>query len=156
MAGGLVLFGAYQTGFVANNVASVITLAANNHIRHVRLTGTTTYTAYPTGVVGDDDTFLGVQATFPAAAPGVPSQANAGLWVTGYWGRARINATEENFYAGGGAIPNRRVYWELDFDWSLDAGQTGAIYVGHQAAFVDVNHSLPLVGATMTAWGFTT
>lgn len=140
----------------ANNVGSVLLLAAGTRIRHMRATGSMTHLPYPNNVAGDDGIFFGLVGIFPGSSPGVPSVANAANWETGFWGRPSITATEEILATGGGAVPYRRLYFDVEFDCALgDGGTAGVIYVGFQALYVDVNHSLPLVAASVSIWGYT-
>lgn len=140
----------------ANNVASVLLPAAGTRIRHMRATGSMTHLPNPTNVVGDDGIFFGLVGIFPGSSPGVPSLANAANWESGFWGRPSITATEELLFTGGGSIPSRRLYFDVEFDCALgDGGSAGAIYAGFQAMYVDANHALPLVAATISVWGYT-
>jgi hypothetical protein len=141
--------------FIASQVSQVAAFTVSQHPRHVRVTGSVTYIAYQTNVVGDDGILLGIVAAYPAVAPPIPSEANAASWVPGFWGRPNIVSTEE---CGSVAVPNnflRRTYFDVEFDYEPDnGGAAGALYMGHAAIYVDANHSLPLVGASVTTWGY--
>lgn len=144
----------FGPGFVANDVTNVQAYTVSQHPRHVRVTGAVTYLQEPNNVVGDDGILLGVVATFPAAAPAVPSIANAGQWMAGFWGRPSITATEEILFPGS-ALPYRRTYFDVEFDYEPNnGGNAGALYCGYQALYVDANHSLPLVAASVVTWGY--
>jgi hypothetical protein len=139
----------------ANAVSLVQPITVSQHPRHVRVTGAVTYTSYATNVVGDDGILLGVVATFPSVAPAVPSLVNAGQWMGGFWGRPPTTATEQLIYLTGTIVGPRRTYFDVEFDYEPEnGGNAGALYVGHQALYVDPNHALPTVAATVTMWGY--
>jgi hypothetical protein len=144
----------WSTGVVASSSSLLVSLAANDHVRHIRLSGTITMVPYPTNVVGDYAVLMGLVATFPAAAPPVPSTANAQSWVAGFWGRPTIDATELMYLTGGGTIPAVRWHWHIDVDYAIDAAGAGGLYFGHQQLFIDPNHQTPLIGFSMNAWGY--
>jgi hypothetical protein len=156
MAGARFWSSDFTSGFVANAVNRVATLNANDHVRHVRVNGNATFTPYPTAVLGDNGIWLGFLATFPAAAPVVPSFANSGTWQSGYWNRAAVDAVELAYMTGPANPPSVRYFWHLDFDYAVDGGVAGGLYLGHQVIYVDANHALPDVSYSMTAWGFST
>lgn len=145
----------YNGPGTANDVQAKIPMTVSQHPRHVRVTGAMSYLPYPTNVVGDDGLWLGIVATFPAASPAVPSVANAGQWMQGFWGRPNITATEQLFFTGGGTIASRRLYFDVEFDYEPDnGGNAGSFYIGYQQMYVDVNHVAPIVSATIQVWGY--
>jgi len=136
-------------------VHNAATVSGTQHVRHVRLRGTITWQAHPTNVIGDDGILFGLKAVYPAAAPGVPSLANAGQWIDGLWGRPRVTATELVYLTGASGPPSVRWFIEEDVDYNTQGfGTAGAIYVGHQQLYVDVNHGAPDVSWSFTAWGY--
>ncbi len=155
-AGPLYLFANHSTGFVANNVSSMFALQANYHLRHVRVTGNMTWLPLPTNVVSDDGAYMGVQAVAPAVAPAVPSVANAGIWVSMFWGRPPITATEVVDDIAQAWLRPYRWFFDFEFDCNVDLGAVGALYVGWQEIYVDANHTAPDVSYTCIATGYTT
>lgn len=147
----------HKTGTsAASDVRLVATIAAAEHLRHVRIVGSDCYQPYPTNVLGDNGIWLGVLAVFPAAAPVVPSFANAATWRPGFWGRAVIDSVESMTFALSSTIPGIRYNWHIDFDYAPEGGgSAGGLYVGYQQMYVDANHVTPVVGYTTRAWGIT-
>ena len=146
----------HPAGATANDISTVFLFAAGTRVRHVRVCGAVTYLPYPTNVVGDDGIYFGVVGVFPGAAPGVPSLANEAQWRAGFWGRPDTSATEALTYLAATIPGERRTYFTVEFDCSLgDGGGAGALYCGYQALYVDANHALPTVSASVTVWGFT-
>lgn len=144
----------YSSVGAANGTFNVFALAANDHVRHVTVNGTVTLAGYPTNVIGDYAVWFGLVATFPAVAPVVPSNANSSSWRAGYWGRIRPDAVETAWYVNTTTLPAVRWFWHVDIDYSLDATQAGAMYIGFQQVFVDANHQTPIIGLSISAWGY--
>lgn len=147
--------GFQTTGFVASSVIQVATMAANDHIIRVRLIGTLTFNPKPTNVMGDDGIFLGILATFPAAAPPAPTAANGNTWIHGWWGRPPITACEAVYWPPAGSLPAYRWHFDIDVPYQPDnGGSAGALYVGTQQMYVDANHATIDTSYTLSMWGY--
>lgn len=146
----------FQGGAAASGVRLVATIGATDHLRHVRIVGSQVFQPYPTNVVSDNGCWFGVLAVFPAAAPVVPSFANAATWRSGWWGRPVIDSHEPMWLTGITSPSNFHNNFHIEFDYAIEGnGVAGGLYVGYQQMYVDANHVNPIVSYTTAAWGIT-